>query len=252
MLAVTHLAIGVVTAIFAQIELSTLFETEAHPDRATVCLGSLPIVPALPLGSGIPSKAVEAPGRIIHWGGLSGGVIGDQGSRGVSGDRQRHDCRDYGVLARGAVAGGQTHTTGRSRSARTIRTRGSEILDPGPDDFHRRCRSAFAVARALQESPTHRFLLILVWAICFVAVGLVSLWAAFADAPPLRRSPVVFVISPLLGVFFAFAANAHSAGWVYVLLTMVLYPMALFGSLLVVRSCGYRLVRAGVASTGPA
>jgi hypothetical protein len=103
------------------------------------------------------------------------------------------------------------------------------------------------VARAMQESPTHQFLLILVWAMCFVAVGLVCLWAALGVAPPVQRSPVVFVISPILGVFFAFAANAHQVGWVYVLLIMVLYPMPLFGSLLVVRSCGYRLVRSAVA-----
>jgi hypothetical protein len=104
-----------------------------------------------------------------------------------------------------------------------------------------------ALARALQESPTHQFLLILVWAMCFVAVGLVCLWAALGDAPPVGRRPVVFVLSPMLGIFFAFAANASSAGWVYVLLIMVLYPMPLFGSLLVVRSCGYRLVRSAVA-----
>ena len=103
------------------------------------------------------------------------------------------------------------------------------------------------VARALQESPTHPFLLVLVWAICFVAVGLVCLWAALGGVRPPRRSPVVFALSPLLGVFFAFAANAHKAGWVYILLIMVLYPMALFGSLLIARSCGYRLVRPGVA-----
>ena len=30
-------------------------------------------------------------------------------------------------------------------------------------------------------------------------------------------------------VFFAFAVNAHKAGWVYILLIMVLYPMALLG-----------------------
>ena len=107
-----------------------------------------------------------------------------------------------------------------------------------------------AVARALQESPTRLFLLLLVWALCFVAVGLVSLWALLGDADPLRRGPVVFVLSPALGAFFAFAANAHEAGWTYILLIMLLYPAALLGSLLVVRSCGYRLVRRVVPSRG--
>jgi hypothetical protein len=107
-----------------------------------------------------------------------------------------------------------------------------------------------AWARALQESPNRLFLLILVWALCFVAVGLVSLWAMLGDADPLRRGPVVFVLSPALGAFFAFDENAHEAAWIYILLIMLLYPAALLWSLLVVRSCGYRLVRRTVPSRG--
>jgi hypothetical protein len=100
-----------------------------------------------------------------------------------------------------------------------------------------------AGARAAESAENRMALLILIWAICFVAVGLIALWAALGNARPVRRAPAVFVLSPVLGAFFAFAARAHSAGWVYILLIMLLYPMALFGSLLVVRSCGYRLVR---------
>ena len=107
-----------------------------------------------------------------------------------------------------------------------------------------------AVARALEGSRSP-FLFIPVWALCFVAVGLVSLWAVLGNAHPLRRGPVAFVLSPVLGAFFAFAANAHQAGWIYILLIMLLYPAALLGSLLVVRSCGYRLVRRAVPSTDP-
>jgi hypothetical protein len=107
-----------------------------------------------------------------------------------------------------------------------------------------------AGARAL-EGARSPFLLILVWALCFVAVGLVSLWAVLGDSDPLRRAPVVFVLSPALGAFFAFAANAHKAGWVYILLTMLLYPLALLASLLVVRSRDYRLIRRTVPTTSP-
>jgi hypothetical protein len=110
-----------------------------------------------------------------------------------------------------------------------------------------------AGAKALQESPIRVLLLVLFWALCFVAVGLVSLWAALGKARPLRRSPVVFVLSPMLGVFFAFACGAHNAGWAYILLIMLLYPAGLLGSLLVVRSGGYRLIRSTVPSaSGPA
>jgi hypothetical protein len=107
-----------------------------------------------------------------------------------------------------------------------------------------------AGAKALKESPMSVLLLVLVLALCFVTVGLVSLWAALGKARPLRRSPVVFVLSPVLGAFLAFAAGEHWAGWVYALLIMLLYPAALLGSLLIVWSCGYRLVRSAVPAAG--
>ncbi len=100
-----------------------------------------------------------------------------------------------------------------------------------------------AGARALQDEPDGLVLLMPVWAMCFVTVGLVALWAALGLGRPLRRGVVVFVLSPILGAFVAFAAQADRAGWVYILLIMLLYPAALLGSLLVVRSCDYRFVR---------
>lgn len=99
-----------------------------------------------------------------------------------------------------------------------------------------------AGARALRETPTHFLILTAVWGLCFVSVGLVSVWAALGRARPAWRSPVVLILSPVLGAFFALAADAQRAEWVYIILTMLLYAAALLGSLLVVRSCGYRLV----------
>jgi hypothetical protein len=99
-----------------------------------------------------------------------------------------------------------------------------------------------AGARALQASHGRFILMAAVWALCFVAVGLVALWAALGQAPPRRRAPVVFALSPVLGTLFAHAAQAHHAGCFYIILTMLLYPADLLVSLLVVRSCGYRLV----------
>jgi hypothetical protein len=98
-----------------------------------------------------------------------------------------------------------------------------------------------AEARDLQAFGVQRFLFKLVCAICFVAVGLVSLWATLGDARPLRRGPAVFVLSAALGAYLAMPAQ--TAARVYIHLIMVLYPTALMGPLLIVRSCGYRLVR---------
>jgi hypothetical protein len=108
-----------------------------------------------------------------------------------------------------------------------------------------------AAARALQDSPRGFMLLVVVWAMCFVAVGVVALWAALGVSRPLRRGPIVFALSPVLGAFFATAAHAHRAGCVYILLIMLLYPTLSIGSLLVVRSCGYRFVRREVSSPEP-
>jgi hypothetical protein len=106
-----------------------------------------------------------------------------------------------------------------------------------------------AGARNLQDVAHDRFLLMVIWALCFVTVGLAALWAALGSARPLRREPVVIGLSLVLGTFFAFAARAHQAGWVYIALTMLLYPSLLLGTLLVVRSRGYRLVRREDASS---
>jgi hypothetical protein len=108
-----------------------------------------------------------------------------------------------------------------------------------------------AGARALEAHHGRFLLLAAVWALCFVSVGLAALWAMLGDARPQRRAPLVLALSPVLGVFFAYAAAAHRAGWVYILLTMLLYPALLLGSLLVVRSCGYRLARRAVSSSEP-
>jgi hypothetical protein len=105
-----------------------------------------------------------------------------------------------------------------------------------------------AGARALQSTPQGFLLLTVVWASCFVAVGLVALWAALGESRPQGRVPVVFALSPVVGACFAYAANAHRAGWAYIILIILLYPADLLVSLLVVRSCGYRLVGRAVSS----
>jgi hypothetical protein len=61
----------------------------------------------------------------------------------------------------------------------------------------------------------------------------------------------VLALSPLLGAFFAFAAGAPPDGWAYIILTLLLYAVLLIGSLLVVRSCGYRLVGLATPSSKP-
>jgi hypothetical protein len=104
-----------------------------------------------------------------------------------------------------------------------------------------------AGARVLLGAPPVLGLLLdkLAWAMCCVGVGLFSLWAALEDDHRLRRSPAeaVFALLPGLGLGLLLAMPSTMAGRVYILLTMMLYLMALMASLFIVRSCGYRLAR---------
>jgi hypothetical protein len=86
-----------------------------------------------------------------------------------------------------------------------------------------------AGARALQQAGAFVVLYILVWAMCFLVVGLVALWAVLGVGRPLRRAPIVFILPPVLGRFFAFATGASPDGPVYILLIMLLYSTLLFG-----------------------
>jgi hypothetical protein len=242
-LAIGHLAIGVGTGVLAQIELSTLFD-----------LQHILIVPlfASALCQSFLLSLWGAACQAAPWKRLAGLVAGAVYLEALLATKLREE-----FLGIATVTIAVTTVSLLVVQWLGVRiTRQEEVGQPArsePEGLKFSIRSLMiftagvallcAVARALQTSPTQQFLLILVWAICFVAVGLVSLWAALGEARPLRRGPVVLVLSSLLGVFFAFAAGAHSAGWVYILLIMLLYPTALLGSLLVVRSCGYRLVR---------
>ena len=76
-------------------------------------------------------------------------------------------------------------------------------------------------ARALQSTTQAWLLMTLITVICFVAVALISLWAALGDARSLRRGPAVFVLSLALGAYLAVPATA--AGRVYILLITLLY-----------------------------
>jgi hypothetical protein len=108
-----------------------------------------------------------------------------------------------------------------------------------------------AGARALQQAPGVSALRTVCWAMCVVAVGLVALWAALGLGRPLWRGPVVFALSLVVGAFLASATEPQGAvvGWVISVLIMLLYSTLLLGSLLIVRSCGYRFVRRVASSS---
>jgi hypothetical protein len=100
-----------------------------------------------------------------------------------------------------------------------------------------------AAARTLQGMTEKTLPLNIYFSLCIVTVGLVATWAVLGASEPFRRSAIVLILSPVLGVLFAIAASADQGAWVLIILTTVLYSVTMLASLLVVRSCGYRWVR---------
>jgi hypothetical protein len=250
-LAVSHLVLGVGTAVLAPIKLSTPFGLD-H-------ILTVPIV-ASALCQAFLIALWGAASQTTAWKRLAGLVTAAVYLEGLVGPGFiRREFLGTSTITI-TVATGSLLVVQRLGVRFTRQTEVGQLARPEPEGLRFSIRDLMILtaavallcvgAKALQQSPNRLLLLVLFLALCFVAVGLVSLWAALGDARPLRRSPVAFVLSPVLGAFFAFAARAHSAGWVYVLLIMLLYPAALLGSLLIVRSCGYRLVRSPVPSAG--
>jgi hypothetical protein len=242
-LALAHLALGGVTSVLAQVEISTLFEFKHIP--------SVPFFAAAFCQSFLLSLWGAA-SQVMLWKRLAGLVTGVLYLEALAPRDLRREfpgiwtititvtmgsllvLRRFGVIVKRPGDHGQP--------ARP-EPKGPRFSIRGVMIFTAAIALLCAGARALQASSQRLLLIILVfvWVTSIVAVGLVSLWAALGDARPLRRGPAVFVLSPALGVYLA--VPAHTAGRVYILLIMVLYPTALMASLLIVRSCGYRLVR---------
>jgi hypothetical protein len=82
-----------------------------------------------------------------------------------------------------------------------------------------------------------------IWGLCLVIVGLTAIWAALGLTRPLQRSLVVLALALSLGVLFSFGVNENWKTYVFIATITVLQAVIVLGSLLVVRSCGYRLVR---------
>ncbi len=102
--------------------------------------------------------------------------------------------------------------------------------------------AAANVLRSLDLSRSEESYFVML-SVSFAVTGLASLWATLGLGWPVARNIAVLFMSPLLGLFVCYAGGA--SGRVYlVFIMMTLCPtLGLLGSLLVIRSCGYRLVK---------
>lgn len=85
--------------------------------------------------------------------------------------------------------------------------------------------------------------LVTIWALCFVVTDLAALWATLGISSPVPRSIAVILMSVALGWFFSYTLGEAWEAYFYIMSIMFMESLCLIGSLLVVRSCGYRLVR---------
>lgn len=118
----------------------------------------------------------------------------------------------------------------------------------------------FAVAvttigvRELRENVTTRpsFFANSFWSVCFAVTGSAGVWAGLGLARPLPRTVVVLLIALALGAAFVYGINQGDWDtYSYVILMMLLQVGVVIASLLVVRSCGYRLVRKASPGAAP-
>ncbi|AGA28217.1 hypothetical protein [Singulisphaera acidiphila] len=248
-LAVAQVILGGIAVTLAPIELNS-----------PLGLGRLLIVPlfASALGQAVLLSIWGVASTVSPWVRMAGLVVGAAYLESMVNSRLGEEflgvaavtvvVTTASLLVVRALGGGFTQRAENSQAGRSD-TEGLRFSIRGLMVFTAAVALLCAGARGLQANPARFVLLVTLWALCFVAVGFATLWAAMGEVRPQRRWPVVFALSPALGVLFAYAVDAHLAGWVYIILSLFLFSVNLFMSLLVVRSCGYRFVRR--AETSP-
>ena len=89
-------------------------------------------------------------------------------------------------------------------------------------------------------SDIHEISMMSLIAVCFVCVALVAIWGMLGLGHVLLRSMLLFVIAAVMGWILARVIdNSDHIFWIS---TTILQATYLMGSLLVIRSCGYRFL----------
>jgi hypothetical protein len=99
--------------------------------------------------------------------------------------------------------------------------------------------------RTLRENPpTAQLPVLALWSLCFAVVGMAGVWAGLGLARPMPRIAVLLLISAVFGLLFMYCLSSDEwQSYFYSVSIMVLQAAVLVASLLIVRSCGYRLVQ---------
>ena len=77
-----------------------------------------------------------------------------------------------------------------------------------------------------------------------VVLGLAAAWETLGLAQPTRRAPVVWLLCPAFGTAYWFGVNSPSLDdYLMINVCLLMQSAVTYGSLLVIRSCGFRLTR---------
>jgi hypothetical protein len=100
----------------------------------------------------------------------------------------------------------------------------------------------FAGARGLRETNPPELIQTVVFGRFNIVLGLAAAWAALGLAQPIRRLPVVLLLCPTFGTLFWYGVRSPDLDDSLTIDVCLLMQAAVtFGSLLVIRSCGFRL-----------
>jgi len=101
----------------------------------------------------------------------------------------------------------------------------------------------FAGAKGLRETVSSNLTLMVVFSLYNVVLGLAATWAALGLGRPIKRWPAVFLLPPAFGTLFWYGMRSPRLEAYWNLNVCLLMQTAVtFGSLLVLRSCGFRLI----------
>jgi hypothetical protein len=102
----------------------------------------------------------------------------------------------------------------------------------------------FAWATGMRGVDRTLLIRMVVFGLGNVVLGLAATGAGLGITPPIKRLPVVLFLSLTLGTLFWFGVNSPSLeDYLEINVCLLMQSVVTYGSLLVVRSCGFRLTR---------
>ena len=239
-----HVVVGLVASWYAAVE-----------GRIPFTLEYLPLVPhlAINLSQACLLGHWAAFSRLPGWVRLVGWVLGAVGLEFLLGaGDEHHEFTGMAALVSGAIS--LTLLAARHRRVQLLgHPKPSDPPAPRGLRFTIRTLMLLTLAIALLMASVRGLwetlggrpaqVLSAIWSLCFVVVGLSAAWATLGRARPLRRSLVVLALAVSLGAAFSSCVCHGWESYFYVNTITALQAVIVLGSLLVVRSCGSRLVR---------